>query len=45
MNINGGDKTNNPKAYYESVLSQNIKQENIGGLAVDSPDISKISVI
>lgn len=31
------------KAYYESVLSTNKHLERIGGLAVESPDISKIS--
>jgi len=30
------------KAYYESVLSN--KVDKIGGLAVESPDVSKISV-
>ena len=33
------------QAYYESVLSNNNKQsDKIGGLAIESPDMSKISL-
>ena len=34
------------KAYYQSVLSNNNKgTEHIGGLAIESPDVSKIDKI
>jgi hypothetical protein len=44
-----GDELKNGKlqgrqGYYQSVLSGGKPPENIGGLAINSPDISKISI-